>query len=109
MLHMSPVEPLGSSSSSVTFRASLDPLFWTLKTNCPHCPGLIVGGPDLVNTRLGAPRIPPTANETLALAVCGGGFHVTTPVLVTMVPAASVLPSVARKRRSIVPPGASAP
>src|SRR5258705_78606 len=99
MLHMPPVEPLGSSSSSVTFHASLDPLFWTLKTNCPHCPGLIVGGPDLVNTRLGAPRIPPTANETLALAVCGGVFHVTTPVLVTMVPAASVLPSFARKRR----------
>src|SRR6266849_780413 len=108
MLHMPPVVPLGSSSSSVTFHASLDPLFWTLRLNCPHCPGFIVGGPDLVNTRLGAPRIPPTANETLALAVCGGVFHVTTPVLVTMVPAAS-LPSVVRKRRSIVPPGASGP
>src|SRR5246127_4457778 len=109
MLHMPPVEPLGDSSSSMTSHALLVPVFWTLKPNCPHCPGLIVGGPDLVNTRLGAPTIPPTAIETLALAVCEGIFHVTTPVLVTIVPAASVLPSVARKRRSIVPPGASGP
>src|SRR5437667_4209376 len=106
---MPPVEPLGSSSSSGASHASLDPLFWTLKPSCPHYPGLIVGGPDLANTRLGAPTIPPIAIETLALAVCGGVFHVTTPVLVTIVPAASVLPSVARKRRSIVPPGASGP
>src|SRR6266849_2847036 len=104
---MPPVEPLGSSPSSVTFHASLVPVFWTLKPNCPHCARLIVGGPDLVNTRLGAPTTPPIVIDTLALAVCGGVFHVTTPVLVTIVPAASVLPSVARKRRSIVPPGAS--
>src|SRR5215475_15227185 len=108
MLHMPPVAPLGSSSSSVTFHASLDPVFWTLKPNCPHCPRLIVVGPDLVNTRLGA-ATPPILIETLALAVCGGLFHVTTPVLVTIVPAASVLPSLARNRRSIVPPGASGP
>src|SRR6516165_9506629 len=108
MLHMPPVEPLGSSSSSVTFHASLDPVFWTLKPNCPHCPRLIVAGPDFVNTRLGAPAAS-ILMETLALAVCGGVFHVTTPVLVTVVPAASVLPSVARECRSIVPPGASGP
>src|SRR5216683_2545727 len=101
---MPPVAPLGSWSSSVAFHASLVPVFWTLRPNCPHCPTLIVAGPDLVNTRLGAPTIPPTVIETLALAVWGGVFHVTTPVLV-----ASVLPSVARKRRSIVPPGASGP
>src|SRR5260370_6957514 len=109
MFARSPVGAVGRSYRGVTFHVSLEPLFWTLKPNCPHCPGLIVGGPDLVNTRLGAPTIPPTAIETLALAVCEGIFHVTTPVLVTIVPAASVLPSVARKRRSIVPPGASGP
>src|SRR5258708_18323568 len=101
MLHMPPVAPLGSSSSSVTFHASLVPLLWTLKPNCPHCPGLILGGPDLVNTRLAAPTIPPTAIETLALAVCGGVLHLTTPVLVTIVPAATGLPSVARNRKSV--------
>src|SRR5215472_14439334 len=99
MLHMPPVEPLGSSSSSVTFHASLDPVFWTLKPNCPHCPGLIVAGPDLVNTRLSAPTTAPMLIETLALAVCGGVFQDTMPVLVTIVPAASVLPRVARKCR----------
>src|SRR5206468_12552571 len=107
MMHMPPVAPLGSWSSSVTFHALLVPVFWTLRPNCPHCPGLIVGGPDLVNTRLGAPTIPPIAIETLALAVCGGVFHVTTPVLLTIVPAARVLPIVARKRRSVVHPGDS--
>src|SRR5260370_8690880 len=106
---MPPVQPLGSSSSSVTCHALLGRVFWQLKPNCAHCARLIVGGPDLVNTRLGAPTIPPTVIETLALAVWGGVFHVTTPELVTIVPAASVLPSVARKRRSIIPPGASGP
>src|SRR5574340_502621 len=106
---MPPVAPLGSSSSNVTSHALLVPIFWTLKPNCPHCPRLIVAGPDLVKTRLGSPTSPPTVIETLALAVCGGVLHVTTPVLVTIVPVASVLPSVARKRRSIVPPGASGP
>src|SRR5260370_7198082 len=106
---MQPVAPLGSWSSSVAFHALLVPVFWTLRPNCPHCPRLIVAGPDLVNTRLGAPTTPPTAIETLALAVCEGMFHVTTPVLVTIVPAATVLPSVARKRTSILPPGASPP
>src|SRR5215467_6598805 len=105
---MPPVEPFGSSSSSVTFHASLEPVFWTLRLNCPHCPSVIVAGPDLVNRRLGAATAP-IVTETLALAVCVGLFHVTTPVLVTTVPAASVLPSVARNRRSIVAPGASAP
>src|SRR5258707_2644060 len=100
---MPPVPPLGSRSRSVTFHASLVPVFCTLKPNCPHCPGLIVGGPDLVNMRLGAPTIPPTAIETLALAVCGAVFHVTTPALVTMLPSARVLPSVARHRTALVP------
>ena len=59
--------------------------------------------------KLPAPGTVPILTETLALAVCGGVFHVTTPVLVTVVPAASVLPSLARKRRSIAPPGASGP
>src|SRR5882724_3160156 len=106
---MPPVEQHGSPPSSGKFHAPLVPVVWTLKPNCPHCAGLIVGGPDLVNTRSGAPTGPPIVIETLALAVCGGVFHVTTPVLVTIVPAASVLPSVARKRRSIIPPGASGP
>src|SRR5260370_8081004 len=106
---MPPVAPLGSWSSNVTFHASLVPVFCALRPNCPHCPRLIVAGPDLVNTRLGAPTTAPTTIETLALAVCGGVFHVTTPVLVMIVPVASVLPSVARKRRSIVPPAASDP
>src|SRR5690348_5579891 len=106
---MPPVAPLGSSSSSVAFHASLAPVFCTLKPNCPHCPTLIVAGPDLVNTRLGAAEPPSIVIETLPLAVCGGVFHVTVPVLVTIVPAASVLPSVARKRRSIVPPAANGP
>src|SRR5262249_789116 len=106
---MPPVEPLGSSSSNVTFHASLVPVFWTFKPNCPPCPKLIVAGPDLVNTRLGVPTTPPTVIETLALAVWGGMFHVTTPVLVRAVPAAGGLPGVARKRRSIVPPGATGP
>src|SRR5437870_12797431 len=106
---MPPVAPLGSWSSSVAFHALLVPVFWTLRPNCPHCPRLIVAGPDLVNTSLGAPTTPPTAIETLALAVCEAMFHVTTPVLVTIVPAASVLPSAARKCRSLVPRGASGP
>src|SRR5215472_13128139 len=96
------------SMVSVSFHASLDPVFWTLKPNWPHCPRLIVAGPDLVNTRLGAATAP-ILTETLALAVCGGVFHVTTPLLVTIVPPASVLPSVARNRRSFVPPAASGP
>src|SRR5262249_41407593 len=108
MLHMPPVAAMGSSSSSVTFHASLDPVFWTLKPNCPHCPRVIVAGPDLLNTRLGAATAP-IVTETLALAVCGGLFHVATPVLVTIVPAASVLPSLARKRSSFAPPGARGP
>src|SRR5258708_25227435 len=102
---MPPVAPLGSWSSSVAFHASLVPVFWTLRPNCPHCPRLIVAGPDLVNTRLGAPTNPPTVIETLALAVWGGVFHVTTPEFVTLVPAAGELPGVARERRSIRPPG----
>src|SRR5437667_8986643 len=88
---MPPIAPLGSWSSSVAFHALLVPVFWTLRPNCPHCPRLIVAGPDLVNTRLGAPTTPATVIETLALAVCEGVFHVTTPVLVTIAPAASVL------------------
>src|SRR5712691_2709302 len=54
---MPPVGPLGSWSSSVAFQASLVPVFWILKPNCPHCPVLIVAGPDLVNTRLGAAMV----------------------------------------------------
>src|SRR5246127_1984114 len=108
VLHMPPLGLLGSRSRIVAFHASLTPVFWTLRPNCPNCPGLIVRGPVFVSTRLGA-EVSPILIETLALAVCGGLFHVTTPVLVTMVPAASLLPTVARKRRSIVPPGASGP
>src|SRR5947208_17104395 len=104
---MPPIAQLGSWSSSVAFHALLVPVFWTLRPNCPHCPRLIVAGPDLVNTRLGAPTTPPTVIETLALAVCEGVFHVTTPVFVPIAPAGGVLASVARKCRPSIRPGAS--
>jgi len=79
-----------------------------LSVNRPSCPTLIVAGPPFVITSVGGLGTT-TWIETLPEAVCAGLFQVTTPVLVTMVPAVSVLLSVARKRRSIVPPGASGP
>src|SRR6266849_3520234 len=64
--HMPPVGlALGSRSRIVAFHASLTPVFWMLRPNCPNCPGLIVAGPDLVNTRLGA-EVSPILIETLA-------------------------------------------
>ena len=51
--------------------------------------------------RAPTPGMPPTAIETLALAVCCGVFHVTTPVFVTIVPIARFGASVALKRRTI--------
>ncbi len=51
----------------------------------------------------------PTTIETLALAVCVGVFHATTPVLVTTVPSARLALRTARNRSVTVPPGASGP
>src|SRR6516165_3423618 len=107
-VHMPPVAPVGSLSTIVAFQASVVPVFCALRVNCPNCPRLIVAGPALVRLRLGGVG-EATWTETLPEALCGGLFQVTTPVLVTIVPAVSALPSVARKRRSIVPPAASGP
>ena len=107
-VHMPPVTPVGSLSTIVTFQASVIPVFCTLRVNCPNCPRFIVVGPPLVRVSAGGVGAT-TWIETLPEALCGGLPQVTTPVLVTVVPVASVLPSVARKCRSIVPPGASGP
>src|SRR5215831_5889956 len=77
VLHIPPLGPVGSRSRMVAFHASLTPVFWTLSPNCPNCPGLIVAGPVLVSTRLGA-EVSPISIETLALALCCGVFQVTT-------------------------------
>ena len=53
--------------------------------------------------------MPPTATETLALAVCCGVFHVTTPVFVTVVPIARPASITARKRSTTDSPGCSGP
>src|SRR5215471_10168249 len=80
--HMPPVGLLlGSRSRIVAFHASLTPVFWTLRPNCPNCPGLMVAGPVLVSTRLGV-EVSPIAIETLALEVSVGVFHVTKAVFV---------------------------
>src|SRR5260370_23697111 len=90
--HMPPVGlALGSRSRIVAFHASLTPVFWTLRPNCPNCPRLIVAGPDLVSVRLGVEGCP-IVIETLALDVCGGLFHVTSAVFVSVVPAGSPPP-----------------
>src|SRR3989440_5705253 len=87
MLHMPPVGVLwGSRSTIVAFHASLTPVFWMLRPNCPNCPGLIVAGPVFVSTRLGA-EVSPIAIETLALDVRVGVFQVTSAVFVRIVPA----------------------
>src|SRR5262249_41002175 len=103
--HMPPVGLLfGSRSRIVAFHASVGPAFWTLRPNCAGCPGLIVAGPVFVIRRLGL-DVCPILIETLALAVCGGLFHVTVPVFVIVVPAASPAAIWARNRTSIVCPG----
>src|SRR5215469_14661198 len=107
-VHMPPVAPAGSLSTIVAFQASVVPVFCTLRLNCPNCPRFIVAGPPLVRVRAGGVGAA-TWIETLAEAVCGGLFQVTTPVLVTVVPTTTVLPSMALKRRSMVAPGASEP
>ena len=53
--------------------------------------------------------MPPMSIETLALAVCGGLFHLTTPVLVMRVPIARPAAIVALKRRTTVSPGSRLP
>src|SRR5690348_14168442 len=107
-VHMPPVAPVGSLSTMVAFQASLWPVFCTLSVKVPGCPIYRVAGPALVRVSAGGVGAT-TWIETLPKAFCGGLFQVTTPVLVTIVPGASALPSVALKRRSIVPPGASGP
>src|SRR5690348_17460160 len=85
--HMPPVGlGLGSRSRIVAFHASLTPVFWTLRLNCPNCPRFIVAGPVLVRTRLGG-EFCATVIEALALAVCCGVFQVTSAVFVRVVPA----------------------
>src|SRR6185437_14782187 len=74
-------------------------------TSCPR----VTWTSGVVLLTVSAPSGMSNTTETLAEAVCGGLSQVTTPVLVTVVPVASVLPSDARKRRSIVAPGASGP
>src|SRR5437879_12153031 len=67
--HMPPVGlGLGSRSRIVAFHASLTPVFWTLRPNCPNCPRLIVAGPLFVRLRLGA-EASHTVLEQLARAV----------------------------------------
>src|SRR5437016_10060796 len=109
MLHMPPVGVLwGTRSRIVAFHASLTPVFWTLRPNCPNCPGLIVAGPVFVSARLGV-EVPPISIETLALAVCAGLFHVTSAVFVRVVPAGSPAAICARKRTSMDCPGCNGP
>src|SRR5215469_2058437 len=74
-------------------------------TSCPR----VTSTNGVVLLTVSAPGGVFSTTETLAEAVCDGLFQVTTPVLVTSEPLPSVLPSVALKRRSIVPPGASGP
>src|SRR5882724_3113993 len=107
---MPPAEPLGRRSRIVAFHASLVPVFCTLRPNWPDCPTLIVAGPDFVSTRFGVRLgIPPTSTEALALAVCGGLFHVTTAVLVRFVPLGSPAAIRTRNRKSKDCPGCNGP
>src|SRR5215467_14894905 len=56
--HMPPVGLLlGSRSRTVTFHASLVPLFRISRPNCAGWPTAIVAGPVFVNTRLGAAMV----------------------------------------------------
>jgi hypothetical protein len=55
------------------------------------------------------PGMPPTTIETLALAVCVGVFHATTPVFVTTVPSARSGSSMALNLSTTTSPGSSGP
>src|SRR5260370_33234098 len=79
---------LGSRSRIVAFQASLTPVFWTLRPNCPNCPVLIVAGPVFVSTRLGV-EVCAILIETLALYVRVGVFQVTSAMFVRSVPEGS--------------------
>src|SRR6266566_2634703 len=59
--------------------------------------------------KLPAPGTPPISIETLALAVCGGLFHVTTAVFVSVVPAGSPEAICTRNRTSMDCPGCNGP
>src|SRR5258706_4013522 len=99
--HIRPVGlALGSRSRIVGFQASLTPVFWTLRPNCPNCPVLIVAGPVFVSTRLGV-EVSPILIETLALDVLVGVFQVTSAVFVSVVPAGSPAAICAPKRTSM--------
>ena len=89
-------------------KASLTPVFWTLRPNCPNCPRLIVAGPVFVSTRLGA-EVSPIAIETLALDVRVGVFQVTSAVFVRIVPPGSPAAIWTRKRTSMDCPGGNGP
>src|SRR5262245_36781071 len=107
--HMPPVGLLlGSRSRSVVFHASLTPVFWTLRPNCPNCPRLIVAGPDLVSVRSGV-EVCPITIETFALDVRVGVFQVTSAVFVRVVPAGTPAAICARKRTSMDCPGGNGP
>src|SRR6267154_2674347 len=107
--HMPPVALLlGSRSRSVAYHASLTPVVWTLRPNCPSWPGLIVAGPDLVRVRLGA-EVSPISIETFALDVRVGVFQVTSAVFVRVVPAGSPAAIRTRKRTSMDCPGGNGP
>src|SRR5260370_38775332 len=99
---------LGSRSRIVAFHASLTPVFWTSRPNCPDCPRLIVAGPDLVRVRLGA-EVSPISIETFALDVRVGVFQVTSAVFVRVVPAGSPGAIRARKRTPNDCPGRKGP
>jgi hypothetical protein len=99
---------LGSRSRIVAFQASLAPVFWTLRPNCPNCPVLIAEGPVFVSTRLGV-DVCPISIETLALDVSVGVFQVTSAVFVRVVPAGSPAAICTRKRTSMDCPGCIGP
>src|SRR5262249_32117988 len=107
--HIPPVALLlGSRSRSVAFHASFTPVFWTLRTNCPNCPGLIVAGPDLVSVRSGV-EVCPRSIETFALDVRVGVFQVTSATFVIVVPAGSPAAICTRKRTSMDCPDGNGP
>ena len=107
--HMPPVGLLlGSRSRIVAFQASLTPVFWMSRPNCPNCAVLIAAGPVFVSTRLGVEGSP-IAIETLALDVSVGVFQVTSAVFVRIVPAGIPAAICTRKRMSIDCPGCNGP
>ncbi len=59
--------------------------------------------------RMPWPGMAPTSMVTLALAVCGGSFHFTVPMLVTFVPSSRSGLITARKRSTAVPCGCNGP